>query len=537
MASILLTVLATVLCGTFLITRDVPVIGGSILASGAGEEWLVRILSPLIMFGALVLSCFLPGQLMEQTSALIGGVPEQILFPVGIATIATAVITSLISRFPAAPLAFVGALAGLSKACGTLPGWSAGTSYLLSWIIAPLLCGALAAGIYVLLAKSVRRHRDHYILMEARLLKAATIASLLLAAAFAYNNAPLLCLLPAASAVSAPAAAGIAAGSALLLCFFGHRRIFSTAWSMVDNELDTNSLTTFSLICAMALVFALFSFGFVSKVGLAATPLPAGMMFVSALTGISLTRKRALIEGNEIGRCALAALTAPILGAVTGYSLTRIIAGDFVNTIIILSLAILVTTLAVYIRWQGRHDLQKEIMRSREQQVYSTQKSLSALEVRSEMTEKELLGKLEIKRKELVDFAVGISDQKKFMEDIYEQLKGVRSMPDGPEKDAGIDSLLTALRERMYFTREMNDFYARSEVLNKDFNMHLSERFPDLTEAERKLANLLRQGFSSKYIASLMNITPKSVEISRYRLRTKLGLQRSDNLIQFIKSI
>ena len=89
----------------------------------------------------------------------------------------------------------------------------------------------------------------------------------------------------------------------------------------------------------------------------------------------------------------------------------------------------------------------------------------------------------------------------------------------------------------MYFTREMNDFYARTEVLHRDFNMRLKEAFPDLTEGERKLANLLRQGFSSKYIASLMNITPKSVEISRSRLRTKLGLKRSDNLVQYIKSI
>ena len=83
----------------------------------------------------------------------------------------------------------------------------------------------------------------------------------------------------------------------------------------------------------------------------------------------------------------------------------------------------------------------------------------------------------------------------------------------------------------------MNDFYARSEVLNEDFNTRLKSMFPNLTEGERKLANLLRQGFSSKYIASLMNITPKSVEINRSRLRAKLGLQRSDNLIKFIKSI
>ena len=89
----------------------------------------------------------------------------------------------------------------------------------------------------------------------------------------------------------------------------------------------------------------------------------------------------------------------------------------------------------------------------------------------------------------------------------------------------------------MYFTREISYFYARTEILHRDFNTRLKEAFPDLTESERKLANLLRQGFSSKYIASLMNITPKSVEISRYRLRTKLGLKRSDNLVQYIKSI
>jgi Response regulator containing a CheY-like receiver domain and an HTH DNA-binding domain len=198
---------------------------------------------------------------------------------------------------------------------------------------------------------------------------------------------------------------------------------------------------------------------------------------------------------------------------------------------------LLVAALLVFIRWQSGRNLEKQILRSREQQFYSTQKSLSALEVKAEMTEKDLLNKLDIKRKELVDFALGIGDQKKFMEQFYEDLREVRALPDGDAKDAMTDKLLSSLRERMYFTSEMNDFYARSEVLHRDFNLRLSEAYPNLTENERKLANLLRQGFSSKYIASLMNIAPKSVEINRYRLRAKLGLQRSDNLIKFIKSI
>ena len=73
--------------------------------------------------------------------------------------------------------------------------------------------------------------------------------------------------------------------------------------------------------------------------------------------------------------------------------------------------------------------------------------------------------------------------------------------------------------------------------VHEDFNAKLAENFPDLTQQEKRLAALLRLGFSSKYIATLMNITPKSVEISRYRLRQKLGLTRGDNLVNFIKSI
>ena len=65
----------------------------------------------------------------------------------------------------------------------------------------------------------------------------------------------------------------------------------------------------------------------------------------------------------------------------------------------------------------------------------------------------------------------------------------------------------------------------------------MTERFPQLTKQERRLAMLLRLGFSTKYIAALMNIAPTSVEIGRHRLRAKLGLARGQNLTEFVKTI
>ena len=102
-----------------------------------------------------------------------------------------------------------------------------------------------------------------------------------------------------------------------------------------------------------------------------------------------------------------------------------------------------------------------------------------------------------------------------------------------------IAELKVSLRQRLSYDRDVDSQYfaAQAENIHEDFNAKMMKNFPDLTQQERRLATLLRLGFSSKYIATLLNITPKSVEISRYRLRQKLGLSKGDNLVNFIKSI
>jgi DNA-binding CsgD family transcriptional regulator len=42
---------------------------------------------------------------------------------------------------------------------------------------------------------------------------------------------------------------------------------------------------------------------------------------------------------------------------------------------------------------------------------------------------------------------------------------------------------------------------------------------------------------SSKEIASLMNISTRGIEISRYRIRKKLGLDRNANLTDFMMGL
>jgi DNA-binding NarL/FixJ family response regulator len=130
-------------------------------------------------------------------------------------------------------------------------------------------------------------------------------------------------------------------------------------------------------------------------------------------------------------------------------------------------------------------------------------------------------------------------EQREFLESMDEIVSRLVKSDDPKEKDKLIADLSSALKQRLSYDRDVDSqyFYAQAESLHEDFNAKLSENFPNMTQQERRLATLLRLGFSSKYIATLMNITPKSVEISRYRLRQKLGLGKGDNLVNFIKSI
>ncbi|PPK85064.1 regulatory LuxR family protein [Neolewinella xylanilytica] len=75
------------------------------------------------------------------------------------------------------------------------------------------------------------------------------------------------------------------------------------------------------------------------------------------------------------------------------------------------------------------------------------------------------------------------------------------------------------------------------ENADRDFFKKVKERHPDLTPNDLKLCAYLRLNLSSKEIAPMLNISPRSVEVKRYRLRKKMGLERDTGLTEYILDI
>jgi DNA-binding NarL/FixJ family response regulator len=181
---------------------------------------------------------------------------------------------------------------------------------------------------------------------------------------------------------------------------------------------------------------------------------------------------------------------------------------------------------------------EKEHFMAEQMQFSEFQKALSEIEVSTVQLENtNLVTRIEEQKSEIVTYSLNIGEQRQYLETVSAHLEEAIKCKDIVKKDEIITQLLIALRQKMSFSNEVDVIYQKAEVANKNFINRMNQEFPDLTQLEKKLLILVRIGLSSKEIAPLMNISPKSVEISRYRLRKKLNLDKNTNLSDFSKSM
>ena len=84
---------------------------------------------------------------------------------------------------------------------------------------------------------------------------------------------------------------------------------------------------------------------------------------------------------------------------------------------------------------------------------------------------------------------------------------------------------------------DLEAFQTSFDVVHQDFLSLLKKRYPMLTHKEEMLCIYIRMNLMSKEIAPLLNISLRGVEISRYRLRKKLQLDKGENLNDFLQQL
>lgn len=84
---------------------------------------------------------------------------------------------------------------------------------------------------------------------------------------------------------------------------------------------------------------------------------------------------------------------------------------------------------------------------------------------------------------------------------------------------------------------EWTRFKMHFDTVHPDFFKKLKEVSDELTENDLRLCAYVKIGMRAKDIASMLSVTPASVNSNRYRLRRKLSLSKEDSLDDFIRKI
>lgn len=85
------------------------------------------------------------------------------------------------------------------------------------------------------------------------------------------------------------------------------------------------------------------------------------------------------------------------------------------------------------------------------------------------------------------------------------------------------------------FNEKWEEFYITFNQLYPSFFTKMVERYPNLTKNELKLCALLKLNLSTKEISTITQQSIRAVEMSRFRLRTKMGLDKNDTINNFLQ--
>jgi AraC family chitin signaling transcriptional activator len=173
--------------------------------------------------------------------------------------------------------------------------------------------------------------------------------------------------------------------------------------------------------------------------------------------------------------------------------------------------------------------------RKQELALEKTKQELSFRELENEQQltafkNEKLQQDIESKNRELAISTMSIIKKNEFLNTIKKELIVKNNSNTLDKVIKLLDKNINNSNDWEFFEEAFNN--ADKNFFNKVKNIH-----PNLTPTDLKLCAYLRLNLSSKEIAPLLNISPKSVEVKRYRLRKKMELDHDASLTNYILEI
>lgn len=176
---------------------------------------------------------------------------------------------------------------------------------------------------------------------------------------------------------------------------------------------------------------------------------------------------------------------------------------------------------------QKQNEIEKKQQEYEAEQLKAKQHIIA---LQKEKLEQDLL----FKSKELSNAAYNLLQKNEMLQKLRDEMKVIFHEKDVSKRDKIIQRLMRMIGREINTKKDLEVFDLHFNVVHEDFIEKLREKFPDLNQNDQRICIFLKMNKSTKEIATLMNMSVRGVETSRYRIRKKMGLKRSDNLFEVI---
>ncbi len=465
----------------------------------------------------------------DESSPIVNNISISQAYIIMCAIVMTVAIVRSADQYTSAVTAFWGAIAALVM-YGNDTFHPSMTAALLSVVAAPVL-GLLFFSLYERLFDRIIFKRDRHLLLKNLYMKRLALAGIILggltlAINFALFTSPFLSsFLTQIDVTWLPFLAMFMVILSLSMVV--------PMMAVLRNENSTAKPMSWALPSLYALITVLLLGNIVGTLLLGMAPVivsPSQLRECSKMT--KGTRQRSLINLASI------TLATPLISFLIMVMMMKLVTSPLIISIV--TCFVLVTCLLVimYSKQWRKHNITKKALDDELTHNSEAGDERNRLDVAAVTSQFNVMtNEIDIKHKELVNLSLYIKQQRQYLEDLSKSLNDLSNEDDVNSLRQKLRETAQKLNENMRLTGEMDQFYTQVESLHKNFVSRLLMRCPNLSEKEKRLAIMLRLGFSSKDISSMMSVEPKSVEVSRYRFRRKLKLDRSVNIVQYLQMI
>lgn len=152
-----------------------------------------------------------------------------------------------------------------------------------------------------------------------------------------------------------------------------------------------------------------------------------------------------------------------------------------------------------------------------------------------ELEKEKLNRELSYKNKELATNMMYLLEKNEFITTIAKKLSEAKDAFNKSNQDV-VQRIINELKQNSS-NKIWEEFEMRFKEVHSEFYDKLIERHPDLTPNEIRICAFLRLNMSTKEISAITHQTVKSIDMARFRLRKKMGMDRDENLISYLAQL